>query len=72
MSRTVLPAVLRYQRARGYAAKFRAETVSYEPPRFVEPTDANLASCFAWCVRRPRPAEYPAIRACLANWRVPS
>jgi hypothetical protein len=59
------------QRARSYAAKFRAETVLGEPPREVEPTDDNLRRILSHggLVRPAKRAEYPAIRAALANWK---
>lgn len=50
------------RRARGYAAKFVAETASYEPPTYKEPTDENLAKCFEHCARRPGIEEYGRIR----------
>jgi hypothetical protein len=56
------------RRATGYAAKFRAETISAEPPRRILPTDANLKSILDRCARPARPDEYPAIRRALAEW----
>ncbi|WP_431728507.1 hypothetical protein [Verrucosispora sp. TAA-831] len=50
------------RRREGYAAKFAAETVSAEPPRYVAPTDAAFAATFAHCVGVPATGEYPAIR----------
>lgn len=49
-------------KAHRYAAKFAAETVSYEPPTWVEPTDEAFAACFAHCVRVPPAEVYPLIR----------
>ena len=49
-------------KAHGYAAKFAAETVSYEPPQWVEPTDEAFVACFAHCVRVPPASVYPLIR----------
>lgn len=49
-------------KAHRYAAKFAAETVSYEPPAWVEPTDEAFADCFAHCVRVPPVKVYPLIR----------
>ena len=57
-------------KAHRYAAKFAAETVSYEPPTWVEPTDEAFAECFAHCVRVPPAEVYPLIReAFLAEYR---
>ncbi|MFB7403437.1 hypothetical protein ACFCZR_24995 [Streptomyces rubiginosohelvolus] len=56
------------RRARGFAAKWRAETVCAEPPVRREPTDEALAECFARTVR-PLDAElYPLVRQELAGW----
>ncbi|MFG3399034.1 hypothetical protein [Streptomyces parvus] len=56
------------RRARGFAAKWRAETVCAEPPVRREPTDEALAECFAHTVR-PLDAElYPLVRQELAGW----
>ncbi|MFI1532134.1 hypothetical protein [Streptomyces griseus] len=56
------------RRARGFAAKWRAETVCAEPPVRREPTDGALAECFAHTVR-PLDAElYPLVRQELAGW----
>ncbi|MBF9135274.1 hypothetical protein I0C86_41220 [Plantactinospora sp. S1510] len=55
------------RRTEGYAAKFAAETVSYEPPSFPGASDANLAATFAHCTRVPKADEYPAIRDALAR-----
>lgn len=49
-------------KAPGYAAKFAAETVRYEPPTWVEPTDEAFADCFKHCVRVPPASVYPLIR----------
>lgn len=49
-------------KAHRYAAKFAAETVSYEPPEWVEPTDEAFAECFKNCARVPAPSVYPLIR----------
>jgi len=49
-------------KAPGYAAKFAAETVRYEPPAWVEPTDEAFAECFKHCVRVPPTEVYPLIR----------
>lgn len=46
-----------------YAAKFAADTICYEPPEWVEPTDGNLATALGRCVRPPHAVELPAIRA---------
>jgi hypothetical protein len=55
------------RRVEGYAAKFAAETISYEPPRHVEPTDEALERTFAHCVK-PAPRElYDDIRAAFAR-----
>lgn len=51
-----------YTYANRYAAKFAAETVSYEPPAWVEPTDEAFAACFAGCVRVPPGDMYELIR----------
>lgn len=56
-------------RATAYAAKFRADTMSQEPPVLLESTDENLAEILGRCVRPARPDEYPAIRAALASWQ---
>lgn len=45
-----------------YAAKFAAETVYYEPPRWENPTDEAFAARFAGCVRVPASDMYPLIR----------
>lgn len=42
--------------ASNYAAKFAAETVCYEPPRYEEPTDENLKARLNDCGIRPRKA----------------
>ncbi|MEU2099895.1 hypothetical protein AB0H47_35585 [Streptomyces globisporus] len=56
------------RRARGFAAKWRAETVCAEPPVRREPTDEALAECFPHTVR-PLDAElYPLVRQELAGW----
>lgn len=49
-------------KAPGYAAKFAAETVRYEPPTWVEPTDEAFTDCFKHCVRVPPASVYPSIR----------
>lgn len=49
-------------KAHRYAAKFAAETVSYEPPKWVEPTDEAFADCFKLCVLVPPANAYPLIR----------
>jgi hypothetical protein len=51
------------RRVTAYAAKFAAETVLAEPPRYVEPTDVNLAATFAGCGRPTPVALYEAVRA---------
>ncbi len=45
-----------------YAAKFAAATVSYEPPRWEEPTDEAFRRRFAHCVCVPDARMYPLIR----------
>lgn len=52
--------VTRY--ASAAAALFVAETIRCEPPSYLEPTDENLATMFARCVRPPKPDLYPLIR----------
>lgn len=49
-------------KAHHYAAKFAAETVSYEPPAWVEPADEAFAACFRNCARVPPATVYPLIR----------
>jgi hypothetical protein len=49
-------------KAHRYAGKFAAETVSYEPPEWVEPTDEAFADCFKHCVQVPPASMYPLIR----------
>jgi|GEM_PF-3829338 len=51
------------RRASGYAAKFAAETVSAEPPRWEAPTDDAFATRFARCAKVPGHPLYPLIRA---------
>jgi hypothetical protein len=53
----------RARRVEMFAAKFAADTVSAEPARYVEPTDANLSAAFAGCSRPPASGLYPEIRA---------
>lgn len=45
-----------------YAHRFAAGTVSYEPPKWVEPTDKAFAECFRLCVWVPPVGAYPLIR----------
>lgn len=56
------------RRTQRYAAKFRAETVRYEPPILLEPTDGNLAAICSspWLARPARAEDYDAIRRELA------
>ncbi|MFE6185554.1 hypothetical protein ACFQ6U_14115 [Streptomyces sp. NPDC056465] len=56
--------------ARGFAAKWRAETVLAEPPVEAETTDEALARCFAHTIRPIRPELYPLVREELAGWDV--
>lgn len=56
------------KRARGFAAKWRAETVRAEPPVRREPTDEALAECFTHTVRPIRAELYPLVREELAGW----
>lgn len=56
------------EHARGFAAKFRAETDCAEPPVTAEPTDEELARCFKHTVRPIRAELYPLVRAELAGW----
>ncbi|MFD8118690.1 hypothetical protein [Streptomyces microflavus] len=56
------------EHARGFAAKFRAETVCAEPPVAVEPTDEALTACFKHTVRPIRAELYPLVREELAGW----
>ncbi|MCQ1581232.1 hypothetical protein [Streptomyces parvus] len=56
------------RRARGFAAKWRAETVCAEPPVRREPTDEALAECFARTVRPLDAGLYPLVRQELAGW----
>ncbi|MFJ8763184.1 hypothetical protein [Streptomyces cyaneofuscatus] len=56
------------KRARGFAAKWRSETVCAEPPVEAEPTDEALARCFEHTVRPIRAELYPLVRAELAGW----
>ncbi|MEU9495781.1 hypothetical protein AB0D73_28890 [Streptomyces sp. NPDC048215] len=56
------------RRARGSAAKWRAETVNAEPPVEAEPTDEALARCFAHTTRPIRAELYPLVREELAGW----
>lgn len=50
------------KRDSGYAAKFVNETDE-------APTDENLASVLAGCVRPPRPVDYEQIRRYVGVWR---
>ena len=51
------------RRVNMFAAKFAADTVCAQPPRFLAPTDAALRAGFAGCAK-PAPAVlYPAFRA---------
>lgn len=52
----------RDRRNSAYAAKFAAETVSAEPPRWVEPTHCNLEKILSQCARVPKESELAAIR----------
>lgn len=56
-----------HERATRYAAKFVAETMNAEPPRFPGASDAVLGAMFAGCARVPNASEYPAIRAAVAR-----
>lgn len=56
------------RRARGCAAKWRAETVKAEPPVEAEPTDEALARCFAHTTRPIRAELYPLVREELTEW----
>ncbi|MFJ9188742.1 hypothetical protein ACIRQO_37540 [Streptomyces anulatus] len=56
------------RRARGFAAKWRAETVHAEPPVRREPTDEALAECFAHTVKPIAADLYPLVREELAGW----
>ncbi|WP_406150705.1 hypothetical protein [Streptomyces anulatus] len=56
------------RRARGFAAKWRAETVHAEPRVTAAPTDEALAECFAHTVRPLDPELYPLVRHELAGW----
>lgn len=49
-------------RVRMWAGKFAAETIRREPPRWLEPTDTNLAAVFTSTVRPVSPGLYPRIR----------
>lgn len=50
------------RRVAACAARFAAETISGEPGRYLEPTDANLAQVLAACVKPPSADLYPRIR----------
>jgi hypothetical protein len=65
-ARAGLVAVQRACRAEMCAAKFAADTILSEPPRPLEPTDANLAAVLAGCVIPPGWGLYDAIRAVFA------
>ncbi|MFD4795073.1 hypothetical protein [Streptomyces anulatus] len=56
------------RRARGFAAKWRAETVHAEPPVRREPTDEALAECFAHTVKPIAADLYPLVREELTGW----
>ncbi|MEW1761643.1 hypothetical protein AB0393_34735 [Streptomyces cyaneofuscatus] len=56
------------ERVRGFAAKWRAETVCAEPPVRREPTDEALAECFEHTMRPIRAELYPLVREELAGW----
>ncbi|XXZ47537.1 hypothetical protein AAGT00_00875 (plasmid) [Streptomyces cavourensis] len=56
------------KRARGFAARWRAETVCAEPPVEAEPTDEALARCFQHTVRPVRAELYPLVREEIAGW----
>ncbi|MEV7297501.1 hypothetical protein AB0N79_38750 [Streptomyces microflavus] len=56
------------EHARGFAAKFRAETVCAEPSVAAEPTDEALTACFQHTVRPIRAELYPLVREELAGW----
>lgn len=60
-------AAKRARRVEMAAAKFAAETVSMEPPRYVEPTDENLSRLFAGCVKPPPVDLHDDIRAAFAR-----
>lgn len=57
-------AAARDRRSERYAIKFLLDLDmdSNGLPADAAPTDANLARVLRHCARRPRPAEYPAIR----------
>jgi hypothetical protein len=56
----------RKRRVEMFAAKFAADTIRQEPPRYVEPTDTALSVAFAGCVRPPAADLYDEIRAAFA------
>lgn len=56
-----------------YAAKFMAETVSAEYPKYEEPSDINLSKRLSNCCRPARSHEYSAIRqalSCAREWLI--
>lgn len=56
----------RARRVETFAAKFAADTVCAEPPRYVKPTNTNLRRAFANCGRPPDADLYDDIRAAFA------
>lgn len=49
-------------RAKGYAAKFAAETILAEPSEFKDPTNTTLAQHLSYCARPPKHHMYNLIR----------